>query len=52
MPQQPAEPTLESLVASLERLTELASKGNIDLSAAINAIQDKIVALMTAGTML
>ena len=52
MPQQPAEPTLESLVASLERLTELASKGNIDLSPAINAIQDKIVALMTAGTML
>ena len=51
-PQQSAEPTLESLVASLERLTEVASKGNIDLSAAINAIQDKIVALMMAGTML
>ena len=50
--QQAAEPTLESLVASLERLIELARKGNIDLSAGIAAIQDKIVALMTAGTML
>ena len=50
--QQAAEPTLESLVASLERLIELARKGNIDLSAAINAIKDKIVGLMMAGTML
>lgn len=49
--QQAAEPTLDNLIASLERLAELATEGNIDLSAAINAIQDKIVALMTAGTM-
>lgn len=51
MPQQPAEPTLESLVASTQRLAEISTKGNIDLSPAINAIQDKIVALMAAGTM-
>lgn len=50
-PQQSAEPTLDNLIASLERLAELATEGNIDLSAAIKAIQDKIVALMTAGTM-
>lgn len=51
MPQQSAEPTLESLVASLERLAEISTKGNIDLSPAIKAIQDEIVALATAGTM-
>lgn len=50
--QQAAEPTLESLVAGIERLVALAAEGNIDLSPAIKAIQDKIVALMTAGTML
>ena len=49
-PQQPAEPTLESLVASIQTLVEISAKGNIDLSAAIKAIQDKIVALMAAGT--
>ena len=49
--QQAAEPTLESLVASIQRLAEISTKGNIDLSPAINAIQDKIVALATAGTM-
>ncbi len=50
--QQAAEPTLESLVAGIERLAKLAAEGNIDLSAAINAIKDKIVGLMMAGTML
>ena len=49
--QQSAEPTLESLVASIQRLAEISAEGNIDLSAAIKAIQDKIVALTTAGTM-
>ena len=49
--QQAAEPTLESLVASIQRLAEISTKGNIDLSPAIKAIQDEIVALATAGTM-
>ncbi len=49
LPEQ-TEPSLDNLVASIKRLTELSESG-IDLSAAINAIQDKIVALMTAGSL-
>lgn len=49
LPEQ-TEPSLDNLVASIERLTELSESG-IDLSAAINAIQDKIVVLMTAGSL-